>query len=111
MVNLTAVKTEQQFFLLRGKELNFEEIIQCHSKSNTQYKGGWFQKEDFIAKGPSIHTFSFIFDQPLDKHPKYCGTFKGGFFFRKCDSFFKSPNLQKKFPKNYPKLEIQISRQ
>ena len=32
---------------------------------------------------------------------------KGGFFFRKCDSFFKSPNLQKKdFPKNYPELEI-----
>ena len=32
---------------------------------------------------------------------------KGGFFFRKYDSFFKSPNLKKKnIPKNYPKLEI-----
>ena len=31
------------------------------------------------------------------------------FFFRNCDSFFKSPNLQKKiFQKNYPQLEIWI---
>ena len=31
-------------------------------------------------------------------------------FFRKCDSFFKSPNLQKEnIPKNYPELEIQNS--
>ena len=30
-------------------------------------------------------------------------------FFRKCDSFFKSPNLQNKnIPKNYPELEIWI---
>ena len=29
-------------------------------------------------------------------------------FFRKCDSFFKSP--KKIFQKNYPALEIQISR-
>ena len=32
-------------------------------------------------------------------------------FFRKCDSFFKSPKIQKKiFQKNYPELEIQNSR-
>ena len=32
---------------------------------------------------------------------------KGGFFFRKCDSFFRYPNLKKKiFQKNYPELEI-----
>ena len=33
-------------------------------------------------------------------------------FFRKWDSFFKSPNLPKKnIPKSYPELEISISRQ
>ena len=31
---------------------------------------------------------------------------KGGFFFRKCDVFYRSPNLQKNIPKNYPELEI-----
>ena len=30
-------------------------------------------------------------------------------FFIKYDLFFKSPNLQKNIPKNYPELEIQIS--
>ena len=36
-----------------------------------------------------------------------CKATKGGFFFKECDSFFKSPNLQKKiFQKNYPELEI-----
>jgi hypothetical protein len=35
------------------------------------------------------------------------GSCKGAFFFRKWDSFFKSPNLLKKlFQKNYPELEI-----
>ena len=42
-----------------------------------------------------------IFNQMILSH------IKGGFFFRKCDVFFKSPNLQKKiFQKNYPELEI-----
>ena len=31
---------------------------------------------------------------------------KGGFLFRKCDSFFKSPNLKRNIPKNDPELEI-----
>ena len=34
------------------------------------------------------------------------------FFFRKCDSFFKSPNLQiskKIFQKNYPELKFKFS--
>ena len=28
------------------------------------------------------------------------------FFFRKCDSFFRSPNLKNNIPKNYPELEV-----
>ena len=36
--------------------------------------------------------------------PKTGGASKGGFF--QCDLFFKSPNLQKNIPKNYPELEI-----
>ena len=27
-------------------------------------------------------------------------------FYRKCDVFFRSPNLKKNIPKNYPELEI-----
>ena len=35
------------------------------------------------------------------------GQSKVGFFFRKCDLFLKSPNLQKKItPNQYPELEI-----
>ena len=47
----------------------------------------------------------------MRKYPSYTHLFRlieYCFFFRKCDSFFKSPNLQKNIPKNYPELKIWI---
>ena len=54
----------------------------------------------YVMTVSSWHLFVYFPD------PVYA---KGGFFFRKFDSFFKSPNLQNKnIPNYYPELEIWI---
>ena len=57
------------------------------------YLGDWRQSEKLSEIKPPLVT-------------------KGGFFFRECDVFFRSPNLKKKknIPKTLPELEIQNSR-
>ena len=59
--------------------------------------------------GTSIYWHILVNPEPSEglKIRRGAIIIKGGFFFRKCNVFFRSPNLKKKnIPKNYPELEI-----